>query len=346
MSIQFGLCVPIFAAPGLGLFRTPAYTDLDPAATMAMACRAEELGYDSLWVADHLMLGKDEAILEGWTTLATLAGMTRRVRLGLIHQANLLRHPAMAAKMAATLDRICGGRFTFFTDPGSNRREHQAYGLPWVDDHDERTARMVEGLELTLALWTAPGPVDYDGRYYRIESATCRPQPQQAPHPPVWIGATTPATYAACARFAQGWNTTPVSRPVLNARLADLEAACAAVGRCAAELEKSLETQVLVAADPQELRRVLQQIAACQPAGQLPGPDLADFAAGRTLGLPARLTADALAGTPDQVAAQIDAYVELGISHFMLWFLDAPGTAGLELFAREVIPRVRGGASR
>src|SRR5262245_48288511 len=98
-DIRFGFCVPTFALPGAGLFRTPGYAALDPATTMMLGRAAEELGYDSLWVADHLMLGQDDAILEGWTTLAALGGATRRVRLGMIHQANGFRHPALAAKM-------------------------------------------------------------------------------------------------------------------------------------------------------------------------------------------------------------------------------------------------------
>jgi alkanesulfonate monooxygenase SsuD/methylene tetrahydromethanopterin reductase-like flavin-dependent oxidoreductase (luciferase family) len=82
-STRFGFCVPIFVSPGGRLFRTANYATLDTATTMAMAQQADALGYDSLWVADHLMLGRDNAILEGWTTLATLAGSTRRAQLGL-----------------------------------------------------------------------------------------------------------------------------------------------------------------------------------------------------------------------------------------------------------------------
>src|SRR5260221_8409382 len=99
--IQFGFCVPIFAWPGGGLFRTPNYPELSTANTMSLAQTADKLGYDSLWVADHLMLGKDQAILEGWTTRACLAGSTRRGKLGIIHQGHFFRHPAVAAKMIA-----------------------------------------------------------------------------------------------------------------------------------------------------------------------------------------------------------------------------------------------------
>ena len=103
---QFGFCVPIFACPGHNLFRTPNYAELDARKTIEMAKLADAVGYDSLWVADHLMLGKDDAIMEGWTTISALAGATTNAQLGMIHQAVLFRNPALAAKMAATLDQI------------------------------------------------------------------------------------------------------------------------------------------------------------------------------------------------------------------------------------------------
>ena len=73
MDIRCGFCVPIFAAAGQWRFRTPNYDTLDVTETMAMAAEADALGYDSLWVADHLQLGKDQAIMEGWTTMTALA---------------------------------------------------------------------------------------------------------------------------------------------------------------------------------------------------------------------------------------------------------------------------------
>ena len=102
--------------------------------------RAEELGYDSLWVADHLMLGKDEAILEGWTVLSALAGATTRAKLGMIHMAHYFRHPSLTAKMAATLDQISGGRLIHFLDCGYQRREYVDYGLA-VARRDGRSYR-------------------------------------------------------------------------------------------------------------------------------------------------------------------------------------------------------------
>ena len=338
--VQFGFCVPIFAAPGLDLFRTPSYPALDTARTMQLALRAEALGYDSLWVADHLMLGADEAILEGWTTLAALAGATTRPALGLIHQAHPFRHPALAAKMAATLDRISGGRFIYFPDCGNRREEYRAYGLPWSDDVEERIAWMVEGLELTLALWTARAPVSLAGPRYRLDNALCNPPPVQQPHPPVWFGGVEPAMLRACARYGQGWNTTPATVLQVRDMLATLAAACDAAGRDAGELEKSMEMQVLIAPDLPALRARLRAIAALDPTGDAPSPPLAAFLAGETDTIPA-LARVATVGTPAMVRRQVREYVAAGITHFMLWFLDAPHEDGMALFAREVMPHCR-----
>src|SRR5262245_12242497 len=247
--VQFGFCVPTFAFPGAKLFRTPNYAALDAQTTMQIARLADELGYDSLWVADHLMLGQDDAILEGWTVLAALAGSTRTAKLGMIHQANLFRHPAIAAKMAATLDQIAGGRLIHFIDTGTRRREHLAYGLPWSDNAEEQNARLVESIELMIALWTADRPIDYAGFYYQVVGAVCAPAPIQQPHPPIWLGEANPATLSTCARYGQGWNTVPVAIPDLRDRLTLLRAACAQAARPFEELEKSLEIQVLIAPD-------------------------------------------------------------------------------------------------
>ena len=258
--IQFGFCVPIFAAPGLQIFRTPSYPALDTARTMQVARQAETLGYDSLWVADHLMRGQDEAILEGWTTLAALAGSTTRVTLGLIHQTHFFRPPALVAKMVTTLDQISNGRFVYFLDCGNQRDEYLAYGLSWDDDIEERVAQMVEGLELTLALWGSRKPVSFSGKYFHLDGAICNPPPVQQPYPPIWFGGVNPAMLRACARYGQGWNTTPATVPQVRERLELVAAACAEVGRDATELEASLEMQVLIAPDLTTLRQRLQTI--------------------------------------------------------------------------------------
>jgi alkanesulfonate monooxygenase SsuD/methylene tetrahydromethanopterin reductase-like flavin-dependent oxidoreductase (luciferase family) len=180
--MNYGVCVPTFANPGSASFRTPALTQLDTRASVEMAVEAERLGFDSIWVADHLTHGFDDAIMEGWTTLSVIAGRTERIKLGSIHVAQPFREPAIAAKMAAMLDAISGGRLIFFYDCGWQDAEVRAYGLDWPSD-EERIARMDDGLDLIKALWAADTPLDFLGHYFSTDGARCRPGPAQRPRP-------------------------------------------------------------------------------------------------------------------------------------------------------------------
>jgi len=337
-NVQFGYCLPIFASPGQALFRTPNYRALDARTTMDLGVHAESLGFDSLWVADHLMLGKDEAILEGWTTLSALGGATSRIRLGLIHQAHYFRPPAIAAKMGATLDQITGGRFILFYDFGRQLRENRAYGLAYPDDVEERAAETVDGVRLIRDLWTADGPLTVTYGSYAVTGATCTPGPVQQPHPPIWFGEPDPGLLTACAEFGQGWNTTPVSVAEFQRRLGLLRDACSEAGTSYEAVEKSVEIQVLLTPEP-GARETLKDILSLGESTS--DPELIAYANGDLEQPPAKLADTTLLGTPDEVARQLSAYIDAGADHFLLWFLDAPDRRGMDLFAREVLPRFR-----
>ncbi len=333
-TTAFGFCLPIFAWPGARLFRTPGFRALDTQRCMQLGALADALGYASLWVADHLMLGSDEAILEGWTTLAALAGMTRRARLGIIHYNNAIRHPALTAKTVATLDQISNGRMIHFVDYGNQPREFLAYGLHADDTREERVAQMCEGLDLTCKLWEATAPLTVTGSHYSVRNAICMPKPVQQPRPPIWIGEATPELLDATARWADGWNSTPVSTTELRSRLDQLRAACERAGRAFDEIEKTLEIQILIAPTLDGLRAKLRALWALAPDGELPAADMRAFLDGATDLLPAELRETWLAGTPEMVRARVAEYEALGITHFMLWFVDAPDDSGMRLFAQ------------
>lgn len=341
--LRFGYCVPLFANPGAAYFRTPAWTALDPPAAVEAAVEAERLGYDSIWVADHLMHGADGGILEGWTTLSVIAGRTSRARLGTIHLAQPFRAPSVAAKMAATLDALSGGRLIFFYDCGWQEPEVRAYGLDWPDE-EERIARMDEGLILIDALWRAEEPLDFDGRYYQTRGAICRPKPLQRPRPPVWLGESRHEAWNdTICRHADGWNSTPASPARLAEKLAGITEACRRVGRDPAELEISLETQVLIAPSEAEARATALRIAEL-PLSPRGTPRTALVEALRRPDPPrlADVVNDWLVGTPDDMIQQIQVYRDLGVSHYMLWFIDFPSLAGPRLFAERVMPALRG----
>ena len=284
------------------------------------------------------MLGRDEAILEGWTTLSALGGATHRAQLGMIHQSHYFRSAAITAKMSATLDHLTGGRFVLFYDYGQQVRENRAYHLPYPEDVEQRVAETVDGARLIRDLWMADKPVTVSHGKSGVTGATCMPLPVTAP--PIWFGEVHPGLLAACAEFGNGWNTTPCSVADLRRRLGLLEGACAAVGRDPGEIETSIELQVLIAPEG-EVSSTLATILEKAPDADQVVSDLGEFAAGRSVELPGSLTNSTLVGTPDQVIEQVRAYVDAGVDHFMLWFLDAPDRRGMDLFAQEVAPRFR-----
>jgi alkanesulfonate monooxygenase SsuD/methylene tetrahydromethanopterin reductase-like flavin-dependent oxidoreductase (luciferase family) len=337
--------VPVFANPGPAFFRTPSWTALEPGAAAASAVEAECLGFDSVWVADHLMHGFDDAILEGWTTLAVIAGRTTRVKLGTIHLAQPFRAPAITAKMAATLDALSNGRLILFYDCGWHEAEVRAYGLDWPSEA-ERIARMEDGLELIKALWAAEEPIDFRGRYFSTEGAMCRPGPLQRPRPPIWLGEARHTGWLdASIRHADGWNSTPASLSRLSEKLDAVRAACERGGRDIADLELSLEIQVLVAPTDADVKRTARGIAnlAASKRGSVRQDIVAALAADDDRPLSATVD-DWLVGTPEEVVNQIREYMRLGISHFMLWFIDFPSLAGMRLFSERVMPALRSAA--
>jgi alkanesulfonate monooxygenase SsuD/methylene tetrahydromethanopterin reductase-like flavin-dependent oxidoreductase (luciferase family) len=343
---QFGVCAPVFAMPGAGFFRTPAWTTLEPPAAVEAAVEAERLGYDSIWVADHLMLGRDGAILEGWTTLCVIAGRTQRVKLGTIHMAQALRPPSLGAKLTATLDALSGGRLILFYDWGGEA-EALAYGLPYPPEA-ERVDRLAEGLQLIKALWQAEEPLDFTGRYYSTRAAICRPKPLHRPYPPIWIGeARSDEWLDMVCRHADGWNSTPASPTRLAEKLDRLRAACERAGRDPASLDISLEVQILIAPTEAAVTAQARQIAALPAPPHRQGRRSEELLAYLASDDPRPLSAivpDWLAGSPDAVVEQLQAYLDLGVSHFMLWFLDFPSLDGMRLFAEHVRPRLRAAA--
>lgn len=334
----FGYCLPIFANPSAGLFRTPNYDRVDARITLELGRHAEEIGFDSLWVADHLMLGKDEAILEGWTVLSALGGSTSRARIGMIHQAHYFRSPALAAKMIATLDQVTAGRLILFYDFGRQQREHQAYHFPYPDDVETRVRETIDGLRLILDLWSADAPLSAQHGPYAVTNAVASYDPAQQSHPPIWFGEIEAGLLQACAEFGQGWNTTPCGIDELNRRIGLLNDACDNVGRDCDEIEKSVELQILIGRDTDDIRSQLRGMLAKAPDHDAIDPHLLAFANGAAATPPASFRESTLIGTPREIEAQLRTYVNAGTDHFLLWFLDAPDRAGMDLFAREVAP--------
>ena len=341
MRPRFGIALPAFASPGAGLFRTPGLAALDPALCLDVAREADAAGFDSIFAPDHLMIGRDDAVLEGWSLLAAVAAVTSRARLGLIQQSNLFRSPAVGAHAAAPRDAQSGGPVLLVAHPRPHEAETTADGLDYPGDEAVRVERLAEALALTRALWTGQR-IDHDGRHGRLRGAASRPVP--AGRPPIWLAGTRPDSLALLARTGDGWCTPPVSLADLAARLALVDAALADAGRSRADVEIALETQVLVAPSIGALRDRLAAMIALDPDGSLSGrPPLEPEAMGRFLDggtdeLPPAVAERWIVGTPEMVRRRIGAYMDLGVGHFVLWFMDLPDRRGLTDFIRTVMP--------
>ncbi len=191
----------------------PIHGVYDFAAALQTALTADQLGYHSIWVGDHFFLPEGAYVnlggdprrpdkLDAWTALAAIAVQTRRVKLGTRVSPIPFYLPARLAKIVATIDIISQGRVILGVGAGWFREEAVAYGLKWAS-HRERIARMVDGVEVILKLWTMDRAT-HRGPYYTVVDAPFWPKPVQIPHPPAWFGGSSPAIIEATARYGDG----------------------------------------------------------------------------------------------------------------------------------------------
>jgi len=167
---------------------------------------AENLGFDSVWVPDHFLnpiKGELEPCIESWTILTAAAAVTKRITVAHTTLCQSFRHPAILAKMAATLDEISEGRFIFSIGAGWYRREYEAYGLPWFR-HDERIEQAEEQIKLIKLFWTQD-KVNFQGKYYTVKDGIMLPKPYQKPRPQIWYGGESERSRQLVANEADVW---------------------------------------------------------------------------------------------------------------------------------------------
>ncbi|HUE09170.1 MAG TPA: TIGR03560 family F420-dependent LLM class oxidoreductase [Acidimicrobiales bacterium] len=189
---------------------------------------AEDLGFDGMWGFDHFqpMYGEGPGeTFEGMATLAALAGVTSRIRLGLLVTGVTYRHPSVLAAQAVTIDHASHGRLELALGAAWFDKEHRELGIPFPPT-GERFDLLEDALEIVTRLFTGE-VVSYEGKRVSLHDASLRPVPVQKPHPPIWIGGTGPTrTLPLAARFADVWHAfgTPNSLREASARLDTLAA--------------------------------------------------------------------------------------------------------------------------
>lgn len=208
---------------------------------------AERAGWDSIWIDDHLLADEGDPAdpkMEGWATLAALAVLTERVRLGLLVGANTFRNPGLTAKLATTVDHLSEGRLVLGLGGGWFEREHDAFGIDFGAGFGERLDRLDEAVGLIRRLLDGER-VTHEGRFYTMHDALCAPLPVQSGLP-ILIGGSGPTkTLRTTARYADLWNGYgPPEKIAATSEI--LRQRCDEVGRPYDEIERTVTVDVLI----------------------------------------------------------------------------------------------------
>jgi alkanesulfonate monooxygenase SsuD/methylene tetrahydromethanopterin reductase-like flavin-dependent oxidoreductase (luciferase family) len=298
--LKVGLYVPFSERQMAG--KTPGWADIK-----AMAQSAEAVGFDSLWVPDHLIQvyeGVDKrGSWECWSLVTALAAVTERVELGTIVSSTSFRNPAVLARIVDTVDEISGGRVILGLGAGYHEPEYRAYGLP----SDHLFSRFAEAIQIIHGLLRT-GYVDFSGKYYEARECELRPRGPRPEGPPIMFGSSAPKMLGLLAKYADLWNvwlvhgrSQPDSIPPLRERV---DAACEAAGRDPATVGRTATVLVdYVRTDDLALR----------------------------LERPAT-TPEPIVGDAAEIAATIRAFADEGISHIQI-MLQPNNLDGIERFA-------------
>jgi len=291
--LQLGLNLPYVERSMDG--RTPRWIDI-----LAMAQTAESIAFDGLWVSDHIGFGDPDGewrgAWESWTLLSALAASTSRVTLGPYVLAVPLRHPALLAKMAETLDEVSGGRAILGIGAGWNEPEFSSYGIPF----DDRFRRFEDALRIITDMLRT-GRSTHDGRTVQTRSARIEPRGPRPGGLPVMIGTTGPRMLRLTAELADHWNGGLRRVDEVPALLQALEAACRDVGRDPATITKSIE--------------VLVRLGPTRRGG--------------------RADDRAIRGDPESIASELTRFGDLGIDHLQV-SLRPNSVDGVEAFAQVI----------
>jgi probable F420-dependent oxidoreductase len=273
--------------------RTPTFRDL-----REMARQAEQVGFDSCWMGDHLLYRfpeeGEQGLWEVFTMLSAVAAVTERIALGTLVACTSFRAPALLAKMADTLDEISGGRFLLGLGAGWHQPEYEAFGYPF----DHRASRFEEALQVIVPL-LRQGQVDFQGHYYQVRNCVLRPRGPSPLGPPLWIGADGPRLMRLAAHYADGWITAWHSGVIaVTQAYEQFREACQTVERDPTSIAVTVGIRVRLLSTGEEAT-----------------------------------AAQALSGSSEDIANELRSFAEVGVTHLIV-ALEPRSLAAIEQFAR------------
>jgi probable F420-dependent oxidoreductase len=295
--MKFGVALPNFGK----------YAKKDTILEIAKA--AEELGFDSIWVSDHIVIPKShrgfgDVFYEPLTTLAYIAACTTRIHLGTSIIILPYRNPVVLAKIISTLDVLSGGRVITGVGVGWIKDEFDALGVPYT----ERGPLTDECIEVLKVLWTEEEP-SFKGRHYRFSGIKFLPRPVQKPHPPIWVGGNSRMAIERAVNAGNGWHSVGLTPEEIKEGVEYINELLSGKGKEASDFVISLRKnlQIKSISEKKTDRREI------------------------------------LRGTPDEISEGIEKYKESGVSHLVFQVLS--GTLEgivetMELFSRKIRPGI------
>jgi F420-dependent oxidoreductase-like protein len=294
-----------------------------------LVTRAESMGFDSFWVMDHFhqipILGTpDQPMLEGWTTISILAGITTRIKLGTLVTGVLYRYPSVLAKIAATLDVLSKGRLLLGIGASYFEGESSAYGITSsgsFPSNQERLLRLEEAIQIIRKMWSEEPSASFNGTYYQINNAYCNPKPIQKPSPSILVGGSGERkTLKIVAKYADACNLFG-SIETIKRKLDVLKEHCKSVGR---DYDSILKTKLdlVVIDDSEEIaRKRAQQFYIGIPEQQIRDREFAIY------------------GTREDVSRQIELLEEAGIQYLIVHFEPSRELEALDIFSDNIIKK-------
>lgn len=301
MTVEFGLSLP--AGPPKGQVGK-WMDDLDTSLPQL------EGHFRSIWMTDHFFW-EDKPTYEAWTVLAFMAARWPQFEIGPIVLGQSYRNPALLAKMGATLQTLCDGRFIMAIGAGWKENEYRAYGYEYPSA-GVRIAQLKDALEILKRMWTQPGQVTYQGEHYQVVDAWCEPKPD--PVPPILVGGGGKKTTRLAVQYADIWNMPDANWQAYSKRIDYIKAHCEDLDRDPATLRLSWFGRLVVGKTEQEALEL-----------------------GRGEWTPD----NAFVGTPTQIVEQMRPFVEAGCDYYMTEVIGLPDPEVIELVLEEVLPQVR-----
>jgi alkanesulfonate monooxygenase SsuD/methylene tetrahydromethanopterin reductase-like flavin-dependent oxidoreductase (luciferase family) len=296
----------------------------------------ERQGFDSIWLKDNFLPwlqsyvkdGKNtvatcepdnDLVLECWTTLSSLAPITRRIRLGAILVNSYRTPPSLLAKMVSTLDIISRGRLEFGLSAGWYRREFEAYGFDFLNA-STRVEMMEESIKIIKMMLTENSPVSFSGKYFKVNGAICNPKPIQRPYPPLWIGCSGERTIEIAAKYANGWNYGLCSYEEYVAKLSLLKNCCKIVNRDYQNIMKGWQGLIIIGKHEEDVQIKISDL---QSKKRIEDDGISKIS---------------VAGTIEEIQTEIAKYIRIGVNYFTVSFRDLES---LKLFAERIMPQFK-----